>query len=192
MKKNNYWQPGQTIVMALKSGGNMITLRVMATAFLSNGSDMLLMKRSANRKLAPGMWAAVGGHVETYEINTPENACLREVYEETGLCREDIINLKLRYIVLRRKHDEIRVQYIYFGEAIRKDVGKTEEGELFWIDFGNVPDLEMTPSINYVLKHYFEIGISNENVYTGTVSEADSKPVMNWAILKDYEKTDII
>ncbi|QHQ60211.1 NUDIX domain-containing protein [Anaerocolumna sedimenticola] len=66
----------------------MIKLRNMATAYLMNRNEFLLMKRAAGRNLAPGLWAGVGGHLEPEELNSPKEACLREIYEETGITQE--------------------------------------------------------------------------------------------------------
>jgi 8-oxo-dGTP pyrophosphatase MutT (NUDIX family) len=43
---------------------------------------VLVQRRSAERKLFPGLWDIPGGHVEPDE--TPLEALAREVYEETG------------------------------------------------------------------------------------------------------------
>jgi len=52
-----------------------------ASAFVVSGDRALLVN---SRKL--GVWIYPGGHVEPNE--TPDEACLREVYEETGVrCR---------------------------------------------------------------------------------------------------------
>ena len=42
-----------------------------------------LQRRTADRRLLPGIWDIVGGHLEAGE--TPEQALAREVEEETGL-----------------------------------------------------------------------------------------------------------
>jgi 8-oxo-dGTP diphosphatase len=80
----------------------MINLSIGAAAFLKRGDEYLLMKRADNRKIAPGVWSAVGGKLETYELNDPQAACLREVQEETGITAVQIYNLKLRYVIVRR------------------------------------------------------------------------------------------
>lgn len=58
----------------------MIRTRLMTNAFLLNGEKMLVMKRSNNKKIAPGLWTGVGGHIEPQEINDPEASCLREIW----------------------------------------------------------------------------------------------------------------
>ena len=60
-------------------------LQKNALAIIVNeDSQILLLKRSPNiEQWQPGKWALVGGGVE--ENETPEQACRREINEETGL-----------------------------------------------------------------------------------------------------------
>ena len=67
--------------------------RLVAGALLSCGNQVLMMKRSEHKALAPGVWSCIGGHLEPDEINTPSQACLREIWEETGIAPERIHNL---------------------------------------------------------------------------------------------------
>src|SRR4051794_41866419 len=48
-----------------------------------------LQRRTAERRLLPGIWDIVGGHLEAKE--TPEEALAREVEEETGWKVRDIV-----------------------------------------------------------------------------------------------------
>jgi len=47
----------------------MITLVNYVAAFLQNDNQYLLMKRADNRKINPGYWSGVGGHIEPHEIS---------------------------------------------------------------------------------------------------------------------------
>lgn len=165
----------------------MITLRSMSVAFLMNEQDFLLMKRSAGRKLMPGIWAGVGGHLEPEEINEPETACLREIYEETGLTKNQLSDLELKYILLRRSRDEIRIQYVYFAKTTTRQVKPTEEGELYWIKRGELFDRDFSATTGFVLKHYLEYEDSITQVLVGTVSGEYNNPIINWSTLKDWE-----
>jgi 8-oxo-dGTP diphosphatase len=166
----------------------MITLRNMASAFLANGDKTLMMKRSLSMKLAPGLWAPVGGHLEAKEISDPYSACLREIFEETGLSGEDIEDLVLRYIILRRSVAEIRIQYIYFGRSMKQETTGSDEGELHWIDKADLLNLETAATTRFILEHYYKTAIHDDLVYTGTVNDNSGKPVIQWAELQDWEE----
>ena len=75
-----------------------IILQNGSGAFLINDNRYLLLKRSSTRSIAPNLWSCVGGHMENHEINNPLEACIREIDEETGIKKENIFELKLRYI----------------------------------------------------------------------------------------------
>ena len=56
-------------------------MREAVICFVIAGDGVLLINR--NKSPFMGMWNAVGGKVEKGE--TPEDACVREVYEESGI-----------------------------------------------------------------------------------------------------------
>ena len=168
-------------------------IRIASTAFLFNLNKILLIKRSINKKVAPGLWSGIGGHAEPFELNNPLATCFREVYEETGIEENDIKDLNLRYIILRKceSENEIRLSYIFFGNTNCIDVKDTSEGELFWIDKEKVLDLKMSGTIHAVIKHYIEEGYLNSEIFVGVMSESESG-IMNWTVLGDYEKSKLV
>ncbi len=120
----------------------MIILQNGTAAFLHHDGKYLLIKRSKDKKTAPGVWSGIGGAIEPHELNNPEAACLREIKEETGISAEYIMNLRLRYIIIRRTANTMRQNYIYFGETDIEHFTDTVEGELHWIPEN---DLQITP-----------------------------------------------
>ncbi len=165
----------------------MIRLRQMAAAFLFNGDDLLLMKRADTRELAPGLWAPVGGHLEPAELNDPAAACLREIGEETGLDRAALTDFRLRYVINRLKGEEIRLQYIYFGRTLTREVATTREGELHWIPRELVFRRELAAVSRLLLEHYFTVGRFDGKIYVGTMAASGREPKVDWAELADWE-----
>lgn len=165
----------------------MIKLRVMTTAYLVNDDELLMMERSKERRFAPGIWAGVGGHLEPEEINNPYKACIREIYEETGIEEEYISGLNLKYMILRRSKEEIRVQYVYIGNALKRKVKNTDEGNLYWISKDNLFEKELSVTTQMTLKHYLEYGSEIRDILVGVVSADNNKPEINWIPLQDWE-----
>lgn len=56
---------------------------------------------------------------EEFELNDAKACVLREMNEELGLCEDNIRNLSLRYVTLRRTKGEIRQNY-YFSQCLMK------------------------------------------------------------------------
>ncbi|MBP1156570.1 MULTISPECIES: NUDIX hydrolase [unclassified Paenibacillus] len=166
----------------------MIRARMIATALLFHDNDLLMMKRSLTRTLSPGLWAAVGGHLEAEEINDPETAVLREIHEETGLLPEEITGLRLQYILIRLNQKEVRQQFIYTARSARRDVSLTEEGELHWIPREKVLDREIPFIFHRLLEHYFAHGPSR-HVWVGTAGyDSEGIPTVHWTELADPQQ----
>ena len=163
-----------------------IILENSSGAFLKNENRYLLIKRSPNRKIAPNLWSCIGGHMEKDEINNPLEACLREIEEETGIKREHIYNMNLRYIIIRQYKNVIRQNYIYFGETDQKEFTDTEEGTLHWIDEKNLLTKEYTKTYMEMIKHYIENKF-NKKIIMGIAGKELNGLKMNWSILEDFE-----
>jgi 8-oxo-dGTP diphosphatase len=71
--------------------------------------------RIGSRIVSPS-WCGIGGHFEIEELNDPKACVLRELEEEMRLTEDDLYNLRLRYITLRLKNNEIRQNYYFFAD----------------------------------------------------------------------------
>ena len=164
-----------------------IILRNGVAAFLRNGDKYLLMKRGENRRIAPGVWSGVGGHIEPHEINNPLAACYREIEEESGIAKDAIASLELLYIIKRRSGDEIRQSYIYFGETAQTDVIRTDEGELFGIARGDLLKREYTQTFAAMLEHYTGRNCGDCAVYVGIAGDDSGSLRITWSRCEDWE-----
>src|SRR5690606_38115128 len=94
-------------------------------------------------------------------------------------------DLKLRYVLLRIKEDEIRQQFVYFGKTRKKDFVDSEEGELHWIPMDIVKNTRVSKIISFMLDHYFENPDIND-VMIGTITrDEEEQPKIQWSELKD-------
>jgi 8-oxo-dGTP diphosphatase len=99
-----------------------MNIRYIATAFIRYDDDWLLMRRSDSCKIAPGYWYGVGGHIEADEFSQPAAACIREIEEESGLKAEQIEDLSLKLIAMRRSGSETVINYIFTAKARTREV----------------------------------------------------------------------
>jgi len=158
----------------------------MTCVYLHNGTDILLIERSKATQMAPGMWAGVGGHLEPLEISDPRECAVREVEEETGIKQSHIHGLRLQAVLHRRRHNEIRLQYIYVGSADIRELTETDEGTLLWVPRDSVLELEMSAANRFFLKKYLTHG-PTETVWVGTLANDSGNPRMQWSMLEDWE-----
>ncbi len=165
----------------------MISLMNFTCAFLIHDEKMLLMKRGADRAINPNFWSGVGGKMEANEINSPYEACLREMNEETRLSADDLYDLSLKYIIIRRHKDAIRQSYIYFGTAKTNKISCTDEGELFWIPNHDILNRTFTATYTEMLKHYLSEGQQTQQVVVGVAENRKGQLQMSWSLLEDFE-----
>lgn len=165
----------------------MITLRMMSTALLWNEHDeLLMMKRALTRTLSPGLWAAIGGHLEPHELNQPRVACLREIWEETGIEQDEIQDLRLQYVLLRLNGQEIRQQFFYVGKTDVTPRIVTPEGDLHWIPRADVLDRPMPYIFRCLLEHYFSYGLTMHPwVGSAGLHPETGAPTIHWNPLLD-------
>lgn len=170
----------------------MITIRYFAIAFISNNGKLLMMNRNGRSKIATNLWAPVGGHIEDGEHNRPLDACKREIYEETGVQENEIANLELKYIVLRKRHNEIRIQYVYFGETMKTELIECDEGSLHWINKDLISGLDVTFTTQEIWKKHLENSNLDNKIQVGVVDENNEIPFMQWSGIEDWKNNEFI
>lgn len=155
-------------------------LRHLAVAFIQNGDYWLMQKRYASRKFLADLWAPIGGHLEPMELDRPDVAMVREIYEETGLSTHAPV---FKYMVIRQKDDEIRIQYVYHVTVATRAVMANAEGSLHWIHESELKSLETT----FTTQAIYERLIQHEDSAV-MVGVCDHVPKMQWSLLKDFHK----
>lgn len=162
----------------------------MAVAFLINEEqEVLFLQKKQDDTFLAGFLVPIGGHIENDEFNEPKKACLREIEEETGIKGNQINNLTLRYVVHRAKEkQEIRIQYVLFGTVSKNStLIESGEGSLEWFKFEEIAKQNVSATTNAIVKHYNDIGGSNEDVYVGSMKSLKGKPEITWGLLEDWE-----
>lgn len=93
-------------------------LRNMTTIYLLKNDKILLLYRQGGKVVSDVCSGSAGGHFEVFELNAAKACVLRDLNEELGLREDDIRNLSLRYVTLRRTKGEIRQNY-YFLQYLK-------------------------------------------------------------------------
>lgn len=158
-------------------------LRNMTSIYIIFKNKILLLYRVGSRVVKPS-WCGIGGHFENEELNNPKACVLRELFEETGITESDIENVKLKYITLRMKNNEVRQNYYYFTNLKNEeiDISQCNEGRLEWVDIDEILDRKMPFAAKECLKHYLAIGKDNHKVYAGVATGSG----VNFIELKEF------
>jgi len=155
----------------------------MTSIYIVYKNKMLLLYRVGSSVVEPS-WCGIGGHFEKDELNNPKACVLRELFEETGITENDIGSVKLKYITLRRKNNEIRQNYYYFTKLhnIEIDISKCNEGTLDWVLMDEVLDREMPFTAKECLRHYLSVGKDDKKLYVGVATDK----VVNFIELNEF------
>jgi 8-oxo-dGTP diphosphatase len=147
-------------------------LRNMTSIYITNKDKLLLLYRIGSKVVQPS-WCGIGGHFEKDEVNNPKACVVREMLEETGITESDLKNIRLKYVTLRYKNNEIRQNYYFFADLanLELQLGYCSEGILEWIDISGLLDRGMPYTAKYVLKHYLEIGKNDNSIYAGIATD---------------------
>jgi|SRR3989344_3156230 len=129
-------------------------------ALIFSKGKLLLLKRSANKKVDPNMYAGIGGKVEPHEDFY--TALRREIKEETGLTKFKSVRL---FSVTQHPFPPSDCEWVnlYFMVTIEKQVvvPKSEDGDFFWIDPKKTKKLPMPTD----LKKYMQILAKDPNAF---------------------------
>lgn len=142
-------------------------LRNMTSVYLTGEKGILCLYRIGSRVVSNRYIGSAGGHFESCELNDARACALRELQEELGLTENDVADLQLRYITLRKMNGEIRQNYYFFGRLKQERELQSTEGNLRWIRDEEFTDLPMPVSAKHMILHYLREGRNTDLLYAG-------------------------
>jgi 8-oxo-dGTP pyrophosphatase MutT (NUDIX family) len=125
---------------------------ICANIFIRKEDKYLVLRRSPQKKYAPGVIHPVGGKVDIGE--NPYTTAEREVQEEAGV---KVKNMRLEAVIQEIKpvKDEPYNWLIFHfsGDYDSGEVITTEEGELVWLTADEIRNEKLFPSVKLVIEH---------------------------------------
>ena len=136
---------------------------ISAIALIDTDGKLLIQKRSANKKNEPNKWDLSGtGHIDIDE--TPEQAAVRELFEETGI-KVEIEELKLidTYLNKVKLDKDTFINHYTYLFLVQKDIDiktlqmqESEVSEFIFVDKKKYNEIfnnkEMVEAIKYCNK----------------------------------------
>lgn len=126
----------------------------IAVFIINDNKQVLLQKRSANKRFHPNKWALCAGHVDADE--SLETAALRELKEEVGI---DISLENLRPFAEREftiRDFNSHITYFYYTKSNKSEndfiIQEEELSEVKWFDIYKVIDMIKANDKNIVFK----------------------------------------
>ena len=122
--------------------------------FVTNGGDVLMIRRAAHKAVFPGKYNGLGGHVERGE--DPASGALREVREESGL-RAHSLRLRSIHNIDAGGRTGIML-FVYTAISDSRDLaGDGKEGELAWIPRQRLPQLDLVEDLPLILPRILDM-----------------------------------
>ncbi len=123
-------------------------------AVVLDGAGRLLLVRRG-REPSRGLWSLPGGRVEPGE--TPEQACVREVLEETGL----VVRVR-RHVGRVRRGGPAGTTYViddFACDLVRGDLrAATDAADVRWVTDEELRQLALSPLLLETLGEWGEVG----------------------------------
>lgn len=133
--------------------------REISVWILNDKNEVLVQKRSANKKQAPNKYGLCAGHIDPNE--TEKGTAVREVFEETGIRLEEK-DLEFIDIYINNVEGNKHFKYIYIARTNMKIedmvMQKEEVSELKYITISEIKKIveEKNPNYTFSNKSYME------------------------------------
>ncbi len=132
-------------------------LVICANVFIRRNDTYLVLKRSSQKRFAPGVVHPVGGKVDLDE--DPYSAAMREVLEETNVA---VKNMRLEAVIneLAPPPDRTNNWLIFHFSAdyASGEVSETEEGELIWLTSDQIKQQHLFQSVRLLIDQMLDPG----------------------------------
>lgn len=145
--------------------------------FVTNGDDVLLMKRGPHRRVFPNRYNGVGGHIERHE--DPLNSAKREIAEETGLAVHDV-RLRAVYNIDANEATGI-VLFVFTAVSDSREVAESSEGTLHWIPRQAVMTLDLVDDLPEILPRVLAMQAGAAPLFVHVSYDANDRLCMRFA-----------
>ncbi len=131
-------------------------------SFVVNGDDILMLRRSASKRVFPNQYNGLGGHVERDE--DIYQSALREIEEESGL---RVASLCLRSIHNIDAGSESGILLFVFTATSdsRAVPHETKEGTLEWIPIHKLFDYDLVEDLPLLLPRVLNMSAVHAPIY---------------------------
>jgi 8-oxo-dGTP diphosphatase len=129
------------------AGGGRWEVSPRTLIFVTNGSDVLLMKRGPHKRIFPNKYNGLGGHVERSE--DVYSAAAREVQEESGLT---VRNLRLRGVHhIDAGAESGIIVFVFTAASDSRALIDCDEGALEWVDKSRIAQLDLVEDLPEIM-----------------------------------------
>jgi 8-oxo-dGTP diphosphatase len=145
--------------------------------FITHGNDILLLKRGTHKRIYPGRYNGVGGHIERDE--DPLSGAIREMREETRL---DLVNVRFRGVLTVDAGGANGIMvFVFTAEATSRDFVDSEEGTLEWVSPDQVGTLPLVEDLPVLLSRLFDGDPDSSPFFAHTSYDEHDQQILRFA-----------
>lgn len=145
--------------------------------FITHGDEILLLKRGEHRRVYPGRYNGVGGHIERDE--DPQTAAIREVQEETGL---EVARVRFRGVIHVDAGGANGIMvFVFSAEAASRHFTDTDEGSLEWVPRDQIESLALVEDLPVLIPLIFDGAPDAPPFFAHTSYDERDRPVLRFA-----------
>jgi 8-oxo-dGTP diphosphatase len=123
--------------------------RVLCFVTTASGDEVLLLKGAPDKRIWPGKYNGLGGHVERGE--SVHAAARREIREEAGVEVED---LRLRGVITIETGEPAGIGlFVFTATALGRAIRPSTEGTLEWVPSHRIAELDAVEDLPVLLPH---------------------------------------
>lgn len=148
--------------------------------FVLHGNAVLLMKRSAHKRVFPNQYNGVGGHIERNE--DPLSGAKREILEETGLNVQEIV-LRAVYNIDAGQATGIILFVFTAWSNTRECASDEREGTLHWIPRQEIENLDLVEDLPMILPRILAMPPTAPPLFAHVSYDAEDRIQMRFAEL---------
>jgi 8-oxo-dGTP diphosphatase len=141
--------------MAITTEPDIHNLVICANVFIRRGDRYLVLKRSDQKRFAPGVIHPVGGKLELNEDAL--TAALREVREEAGVTVKNVrLEAVINELLPPPDHNFNWLIYHFSADYDSGEVIGTEEGELVWLTADEIRSSKLFASVKPLIREILD------------------------------------
>ncbi len=143
---------------------------------LIKDGKVLLQKAPEDKKIFPGFYNGIGGHIERGE--DVYSGAVRELREEAGISCDD---LSLMGTIMIDVEDEQGILlFVFSGEIIRGNITDSNEGSLHWIEINAINSMNVVEDIPELVSQVIQARDTGKLFFGKYLYDEDGKRVTSW------------
>ena len=144
---------------------------------ITSGDDVLLIKRAAHKRIFPGRYNGIGGHLERDE--DPRSGAIREMREETGLPVRDV---RLRGVSNIDAGQSVGILLFTFtAVSDSRALADCDEGTLQWVPIADAQNLPLVEDLLILFRLLFGTDASDVPFFAHVWYDSSDKMIMTFA-----------